>query len=102
MSIAMRALPALTSFLLLLASSGCVVQETRPLPPPMSQREAADRGQHWCAEHGYGCRLRQVAQRGDLVEVLLEAEGHGARGPLRLEYGLYDHRLVRVEVPARG
>jgi len=36
------------------------------------------------------------------VQVLLEAEGHGARGPLRLEYGLYDHRLVRVEVPARG
>jgi hypothetical protein len=34
--------------------------------------------------------------------VLLEAEGHNARGPLRLEYGLYDHRLVRVEVPARG
>jgi len=98
----MRALSVVAFALLLLPSSGCVVQETRPLPPPMSQREAADRGQHWCTEHGYGCRLRQVTQRGDLVEVLLEAEGHGARGPLRLEYGLYDHRLVRVEAPLRG
>jgi hypothetical protein len=65
----------------------------------MSESEAVQRGEHWCGEHGYGCRLRHVVQRGDVVEVLLDAEGHGVRGPLRLEYGVFDHRLVRVEVP---
>src|SRR5262249_61657435 len=46
-----------------------------------------------------GCQVRAVAQRGARVAARLAAEGHGARGPLRLEYGLFDPRLVRVEVP---
>jgi hypothetical protein len=34
-----------------------------------------------------------------VVEVVFDADGHGAGGPLRLEFGSWDHRLVRVEVP---
>jgi hypothetical protein len=34
-----------------------------------------------------------------VVEVVFDAEGHGAEGPLRLEFGSWDHSLVRVEVP---
>ncbi len=41
---------------LLLLSSGCVVHETRPMPPPMSDAEAVQRGESWCTSHGYGCR----------------------------------------------
>jgi hypothetical protein len=40
-----------------------------------------------------------VGRHGDVVEVVFDAEGHGAEGPLRLEFGSSDHRLVRVEVP---
>jgi len=86
--------------LLLLAASGCIVRETRPLPPPMSDAEAVERGEAWCGQHGYECRARSVARRGDLVEAIFDAEGHGARGPLRLDFGVWDRRLVRVEVPA--
>jgi hypothetical protein len=99
MPLEMRLLPALSASLLLVVLPSCVVHEARPLPPPMSEAEAVQRGERWCGEHGYACRVRQVVQRGDLVEVLLDADGHGTRGPLRLEYGLYDHRLLRVEVP---
>ena len=41
-----------------------------------------------------------MSRRDDVVEVLFDAQGHGAQGPLRLEYGSWDRRLVRVEVPA--
>ena len=34
-----------------------------------------------------------------MVEVVFDAQGNGAQGPLRLEFGSWDHRLVRVEVP---
>ncbi len=95
---AMRALPLWV--LAILLSSGCVVHETRPLPPPMSDAEAVQRGESWCSSHGYGCQARRVAHHADLVEVVFDASGHGAEGPLRLEFGSWDHRLVRVEVPA--
>jgi len=65
----------------------------------MSDAEAVQRGESWCASHGYGCRARRVGRRGDLVEVVFDARGHGAEGPLRLEYGGWDRRLLRVEVP---
>ena len=90
------------SWLLLLAFflvSGCAVQETRPSAPPMSDSEALQRGETWCSSHGWGCRPRRVGRRGDVVEVVFDAQGHGAQGPLRLEFGSWDHRLVRVEVP---
>ena len=80
--------------------SGCVVRETRPLPPPMSDSEAVQRGETWCSIHGWGCRPRRVGRHADVVEVVFDARGHGAEGPLRLEFGSWDHRLVRVEVPA--
>jgi hypothetical protein len=95
---AMRVAPLCLSVLLL--SSGCVVHETRPLPPPMSDAEAVQRGESWCTSHGYGCRPRRVGRRADVVEVVFDAEGHGAQGPLRLEFGTWDRRLLRVEVPA--
>jgi hypothetical protein len=41
----------------------------------------------------------RVGRRGDVVEVVSEAEGQGRRGPLRLEFGGSDRTLVRVEVP---
>jgi hypothetical protein len=41
-----------------------------------------------------------VGRRDDVVEVVFDAQGHGAQGPLRLEFGSWDRRLVRVEVPA--
>lgn len=85
--------------LLMVALSSCVVRESRPLPPPMSDAEAVQRGEAWCGQHGYGCRTRSVARRGDLVEAVFDAEGHGARGPLRLDFGVWDRRLVRVEAP---
>lgn len=90
------------SFCLSLAflASGCVVHETRSLPPPMSDAEALERGHAWCESHGYGCQARRVARRGDLLEVVFDAQGHGAQGPLHLEFGSWDRRLVRVEVPA--
>ncbi|HET6980782.1 MAG TPA: hypothetical protein VFI53_01505, partial [Myxococcaceae bacterium] len=78
----MRAFPI--PLLALLLSSGCVVHETRPLPPPISDAEAVQRGETWCSSHGYGCRPHRVGRRGDVVEVVFEAEGHGAQGPLRL------------------
>lgn len=88
-------IPMVAFFLL----SGCVVHETRPLPPAMSDSEAVQRGETWCSSHGWGCRTRRVGRHGDVVEVVFDAEGHGAEGPLRLEFGSWDHRLVRVEVP---
>ncbi len=94
----MRVVPL--CFSVLLFSSGCVVHETRPLPPPMSEAEAVQRGESWCSSHGYECRTRRVARRADVVEVVFDAEGHGAQGPLRLEFGSWDRRLLRVEVPA--
>ena len=66
----------------------------------MSDAEAVQRGETWCSNHGYGCRPRRVGRRDDLVEVVFDAQGHGAQGPLRLEFGSWDRRLVRVEVPA--
>jgi len=86
----------LTAFLL----SGCAVRETRPLAPSMSDSEAVQRGETWCSSHGWECRPRRVGEHGDVVEVVFDARGHGAEGPLRLEFGSWDHRLVRVEVPA--
>ncbi len=94
---AMRILPLFVSAALL---SGCVVHETRPLPPPMSDAEAVQRGESWCAAHGYGCRVHRVGRHGDVTDVVFDAQGHGAEGPLRLEFGSWDRRLVRVEVPA--
>jgi hypothetical protein len=41
----------------------------------------------------------RVGQRGDVVEVVSDAEGQGGASPLRLEFGSWDRRLVRVEVP---
>lgn len=90
--------PWLAAFLL----SGCVVHEARPLPPPMSDAEAVQRGETWCSSHGWGCRPRRVGRHGDVVEVVFDAQGHGVEGPLRLEFGSWDRRLVRVEVPAVG
>jgi hypothetical protein len=80
--------------------SGCVVRETRPVSPPLSDAEAVHRGETWCSSHGWGCRPRRLGRHGDVVEVVFDARGHGAEGPLRLEFGSRDHRLVRVEVPA--
>jgi hypothetical protein len=80
--------------------SGCAVREARPVPPPMSDAEAVERGETWCSSHGWGCRPRRVSRHADVVEVVFDARGHGAEGPLRLEFGSSDHRLVRVEVPA--
>jgi hypothetical protein len=80
--------------------SGCVVRETRPVSPPLSDAEAVQRGETWCSSHGWGCRPHRVGRHGDVVEVVFDARGHGAEGPLRLEFGSWDHRLVRVEVPA--
>jgi hypothetical protein len=94
---AMRVVPLCVAVLLL--SSGCVVRETRPLPPPMSDAEAVQRGESWCTSHGYSCRVRRVGRHADVVEVVFDAQGHGAEGPLRLEFGSSDWRLVRVEVP---
>jgi hypothetical protein len=94
----MRSLPFWVCLALLV--SACAVHETRPLPPPMSDAETVERGESWCASHGYGCRPRHVGRRGDLVEVVFDAQGHGSQGPLRLEYGTWDRRLLRVEVPA--
>ena len=94
----MRALPS--GVLAILLSSGCVVHETRPDAPPLSDSEAVQRGEAWCTSHGYRCLARRVGRHGDVVEVVLDAQGHGAQGPLRLEFGSWDHRLVRVEVPS--
>jgi len=80
--------------------SGCVVRETRPVSPPLSDAEAVQRGETWCSSHGWGCRPRRVGRHADVIEVVFDARGHGAEGPLRLEFGSWDHRLVRVEVPA--
>ena len=91
--------PLRLSVLAILLSSGCAVHEIRPLPPPMSDAEAVQRGETWCANHGYQCRARRVGRHGDLVEVMFDAQGRGAQGPLRVEFGSWDHRLVRVEVP---
>jgi hypothetical protein len=66
----------------------------------MSDAEAVQRGETWCSSHGWGCRPRRVGRHGDLVEVVFDARGNGAEGPLRLEFGSWDHRLLRVEVPA--
>jgi hypothetical protein len=66
----------------------------------MSDAEVVQRGESWCASHGYGCALRRVVRQGDVVDVVFDARGHGAQGPLRLEYGSWDRRLLRVEVPA--
>ena len=66
----------------------------------MSDAEAVQRSESWCASHGYGCTARRVERRGDVVEVVFDAEGTGRTGPLRLEFGSRDRRLVRVEVPA--
>ena len=96
--LAMRILQLPTVAFLLL--SGCVVHETRPAPPPISDSEAVQRGETWCSSHGWGCRPRRVGRHGDVVEVVFDAEGHVTQGPLRLEFGSWDHRLVRVEVPA--
>jgi hypothetical protein len=80
--------------------SACLVREARPVSPPLSDAEAVQRGETWCSSHGWGCRPRRVGRHGDVVEVVFDARGHGAEGPLRLEFGTWDHRLVRVEVPA--
>jgi hypothetical protein len=88
--------PLLAAFLL----SACAVHETRPLPPSMSDSEAVQRGETWCSSHGWECRPHRVGRHGDVIEVVFDAHGHGAEGPLRLEFGSWDHRLVRVEVPA--
>jgi hypothetical protein len=93
----MRVLPILV--LAWLLSSGCVAQQTRPLPPVMSDAEAVQRSESWCASHGYRCMAPRVGRRGDVVEVVSDAEGQGRRGPLRLEFGSWDRTLVRVEVP---
>src|SRR5215472_10020936 len=80
----MRSLPLWVCLVLL--APACAVHETRPLPPPMSDAETIQRGESWCASHGYGCTARRVVRRGDLVEVVFDAHGHGSQGPLRLEY----------------
>jgi len=96
----MKALPRLVFPLLaLLLSFGCVVHDTRPLPAPLSDAEAIQESESWCTSHGYQCMARRVGRRGDVVEVVLDSEGHGTHGPLRLEFGSSDRRLVRVEVP---
>src|SRR5262249_51874888 len=58
---------------LALLAPACAVHETRPLPPPMSDAEAVQRGESWCASHGYGCSPRRVGRHGDLVEVVFDA-----------------------------
>ena len=77
--------------------SGCVVRETRPVSPPLSDAEAVQRGETWCSSHGWGCRPRRLGRHGDVVEVVFDARGHGAEGPLRLEFGsLHGVRYVSV------
>ncbi len=93
----MRTLPFLA--LAWLLSLGCVGQQTRPLPPPMSDGDAVQLSDSWCTSHGYRCTAPRVGRRGDVVEVVSDAEGQGRRGPLRLEFGSSDRTLVRVEVP---
>jgi hypothetical protein len=66
----------------------------------MSDAEAVQRGETWCSSHGWECRPRRVGRSGDVIELVFDARGHGTEGPLRLEFGSWDHRLVRVEVPA--
>jgi hypothetical protein len=93
----MRTLPFLA--LAWLLSLGCVGQQTRPLPPPMSDADAVQLSDSWCTSHGYRCTAPRVGRRGDVVEVVSDAEGQGRRGPLRLEFGSWDRTLVRVEIP---
>ena len=93
----MRTLPFLV--LAWLLSLGCVGPQTRPLPPPMSDSEAVQLGESWCTSHGYRCMAPRVGRRGDVVEVVSDAEGQERRGPLRLEFGSTDRTLLRVEVP---
>jgi|GEM_PF-3148207 hypothetical protein len=99
-SVFLRSMRTLTFLVLAwLLSLGCVGQQRRPLPPPMSEDDAVQLSESWCTSHGYRCMAPRVGQRGDVVEVVSDAEGQGRRGPLRLEFGSWDRRLVRVEVP---
>jgi len=99
-SVSLRSMRTL-AFLVLawLLSLGCVGQQTRLLPPPISDSDAVQLGEAWCTNHGYQCMAPRAGRRGDVVEVVSEAEGQGRRGPLRLEFDSRDRTLVRVEVP---